>query len=292
MLRRPAGGAFLPGRQVASWNQGEQVEGLVAGIDAAGRATLAWARDITASHTVVETVSAPPGGAFGAVERIGTSVPIGGEPALAVAPDGRALLAYESVRTGVTVAEREPGAARFGAPHAVVATPEAGFFPLTAAIAEGGAAVVAWRPEELTAPPGVRVSTRAAAGPFGPARDAARGRPRRNSGGSFSLVGYGPGAPPVDVTDLRATIAADGFALTWADSLDDLGEGVPQAAAGALAGGPVTPAALAPAVRPAVSLAPLALADGRAGRRRHGRRPPPVRRRPAAPRARRRGARA
>ena len=222
-------------------------------MDGGGGVTLAWARGATSISLAIETASAAPGQAFGAPSRVATSSY--GEPALAVAPDGRALLAYEGDRTGVTVAGREPGAADFGPP---VSLPGAGSFaPVAIALAGDGAAAVAWRPVELRTGNGVRVATRTPGGAFGAPRDAAPGRPRDNSG-AWSFFGGTDGAPQDDAR-LAVAIAGASVVLAWADT----GQ-AGNAAVGALAGGAIERATLGGPVRTAVSLAPLALPDGRA----------------------------
>jgi len=257
--RRAPGGAFGKPERVAELAVRPFFAGIEAGIDGAGRVTLAWSGEGASIGTPVETASALSGVAFGTASRIGTAAPSDDEPSLSVAPDGRALIAYESEDTGVTVAERPPGEERFGAPASVVPGRESALGTVALALADGGAAVVAWHTEGLKTSGGVRVSTRAAAGPFGAPRDVAPGRPLKfGFGESFSLVTSS--GPPQDDPRLQAAIAGSGALLTWPEP----SPGAVYGAAGALAGGPFTRAPLGGPVRPAVSLAPLVLADGRA----------------------------
>ncbi len=257
--RRTPGGTFGAPEPVASWRGIPFSDALAAGIDGAGRATLAWSRDATSSRSAVEVASAAAGARFGAPSRLGTSQ-IGSEPSLAVAPDGRALIAYDGEAGGVTIAEREPGAADFGPSTSI-----GGGGGPTVALAEGGAAIVAWRTSGVTRTGGVQMSSRAAAGPFGTPRDVAPGhRPPRGLGSGSGSVLIGSHGPPQDRPRLAAAIAGPDAALIWADGSDESVTGAAYAAIGALAGGPVARSALSGPVRPAISLAPLALADGRA----------------------------
>jgi hypothetical protein len=262
-FRRPAGGAFGRAEHVSPW-RGDALPGpLVAGADAAGRLTLAWKREPRAAGATIEAADAPPGGGFGAVERIAAGTLIESGPALAVAPDGGALLAYDD-GAGVTVSERAPGAARFGAP-APVAGGQSTSGEVSVALADGGAAVVAWRPDS-GGHPGVRVSARAAAGAFGAPVDVVPARPPRqstgNTGWTAVIFAFSGVATPVDSPSMRAAIAGGGYVVAWAD--DDAGTGAVHAASGPLGGGPPSRMALGPAVRLAQSVAPFALADGRA----------------------------
>jgi len=256
-FRRAPGGRFGAAENVAAWPAGDAFElGVAAGADGAGRVTLAWSRDATSISSALEVASAAPGAAFGAPSRVGTAQD--GDPSLAVAPDGRALLAFESGQTGVTVVEREPGAAEFGPPVSMLGAGAWG--PIALSLEDGGGAAVAWRADALNTHNGVRVVTRPGAGAFGAPRDAVPGSRERGDG----LLAFGSEAPPQDTPQLAAAIVGANVVLGWANSLGDGGTGVAQAATGALAGGPFARTAVGGPVRPAISLAPLALADGRA----------------------------
>lgn len=252
-FRRPPGGRFGTGEKLAEWRGDAAFNGIAAGVDGAGRATVAWSRQATSIANAIEVASA--GAAFGAAVRVGTAQD--GGPSLAVAPDGRVLLAFAG--PGLTIAEREPGAAAFGAP---IVVPGAGTYDeIALAVADGGTAALAWRPDELRTHNGVRVVGRTAAGAFGAPRDAAPGT--RQAGGD-GLLTYGSSeAPPLDRPQLTAALSGANVVLAWADRLDDGGSGVAQLATGGLAGGPIARAAVGGPVRPAISIAPLALPDGR-----------------------------
>src|SRR5262249_55492045 len=163
---------------------------------------------------------------------------------LAVAPDGRALLAFDG--PGLTVAEREPGAASFGAPTVIGG---GSYDDIALAAGDGGAAAVAWRPDELRTHNGVRVVSRAAAGAFGTPRDAVPGT--RQAGGN-GLLTYGSTGAPQDRPRLGAALSGANVVLAWADRLDDGGTGIAQVATGALTGGSIAHAAVGGPVRPAI----------------------------------------
>jgi hypothetical protein len=97
-FRRAPGGAFGAPEQVATWRRDDPFgQGLAAGVDGDGRVTLAWARQMTSISAAIETASAAAGRAFGAPSRVGTTQQ--SDPSLAVAADGRALLAFDGVKT-------------------------------------------------------------------------------------------------------------------------------------------------------------------------------------------------
>ena len=90
----------------------------------------------------MEIATAAPGGAVGAPQRIGRRVQYPSALSVAVAPDGRALLAVDG-NERVRVYERTPGAAAFAAEPAF-ATDYGSRSPAVALAADGGAAV-GWR---------------------------------------------------------------------------------------------------------------------------------------------------
>jgi hypothetical protein len=254
-FRRPAGGGF--GAAQAVTTRPDLISfTLLAGADARGGFTLAWTRSRDGRHTALETASAPPGGTFGPVARVGAASFLSA-PSLAVAPDGRALLAY-ATDTAVLVAERAPGAPRFGPRAQVGGGPVALLAPVAAALGDDGAAAVAWQVQDDEIP-GVEVATRTAPGAFAAARELAPPRPfpETPGGGDLGWSTYAvAGGAPQDALTLRATVAGGGFLVAWPD------EGA-QVATGALAGGPATRTALGSPVRSAASLTPVTLADGR-----------------------------
>jgi hypothetical protein len=108
----------------------------------------------------VRVAVAPRGGSFGAPVQLG-SAPWRSTPALAVAPDGRALVAVPD-GASLLVAERAPGEG-FGAPAPIGPAIDAESVGADVALAADGAAAVAWRGSAEGAS---AIVTRRAAGPF------------------------------------------------------------------------------------------------------------------------------
>jgi hypothetical protein len=112
-LLTAAGGRFGPWRLSRS-TRSVDAEG---GMDAAGAATVAWSTFVTPDRAVLRVAERPAGGRFSAPRPVLRS---GGcdtvfEPRLAVAPDGAALLAWETTgaqyKPLIAGASREPGGA-------------------------------------------------------------------------------------------------------------------------------------------------------------------------------------
>jgi hypothetical protein len=197
-LRRPAGGAFGAPEQVGGVGEFEE---LSAGITAAGEALLA-----IAAEKGLELTTAPPGMPFTAPRRLVESEFFNGDPELAVAPDGRALLAT-STMDGLILLEREPGADFVRRPLIGASS----FDSIALALGPQGAAVVAWQ----SGGPGgavfamVRDSVMAFGAPV-----LVHGDEIKSSDGSLSAFGFDEGAPPQEgQTRLRAVLGADGRAL-------------------------------------------------------------------------------
>jgi hypothetical protein len=267
-VRRAPGGAPGAPETLATGAGGAASDSVVAGIGADGGAVVLWTQrtgDSLRSDTTATLVSsAAPGAGFAAPQRLGVTA---STPALAVAPDGRALATlWDSA--GVRVAERLPGGA-FGPPRLVGGGgDEHGAVAL--ALRPDGAALVAWG-GALPGDP-VELVRRSAGGDFGPSLQAA---PRREldvggfvySGGSFTYTGDGPpGLRPDDSGggDLRAVLAPDGRALlTWADRLpDEAGESVDARAASVAPDGTAAVTALGGPLRDPGPVAPVLLDGG------------------------------
>ncbi len=211
IARRLAGGRLGAPQELAARRGAVVFPRVNVGIGVAGEAVAAWTSGPDRSSSglaEVDAAIAPPGGAFGAARRLGASE-LPGAPALAVAPDGRALAAFAS-GPGLRVAERAPGAG-FGA-----ATLVPGAFAIEAAVAlrAGGGAVVAWRGfgDDVSA------VVRDRPGPFGPAVRIA-GEPPGGFGVDSGVFAFTAAEPPVDLDAgaLRLALAGDGRAvLTWA----------------------------------------------------------------------------
>lgn len=166
--RRIAGGAFSAPVMIAERRQElARVDGssdwFAAGIANGGEAIVAWTGlplERPPHRTDVRVAIAPPGGAFGAPVKVGEQTGHS-RPSLAMAPDGRALLALADLAR-VQIWERTAGAP-FGSPAPVAAVGDPLGTRTTAALGANGQAVVAWSGTGLG---GVRAAIRRSAGPF------------------------------------------------------------------------------------------------------------------------------
>jgi hypothetical protein len=243
---------------------------VAAAMSAGGDAVVAWAVQRTPrAPREVWAATAPAFGAFGPPQRIGELRP--GSPfSLAVAPDGRALLAFPSAGE-LYVAEREPGGAFAAAAPVGAVTERIAVLPAVAVRADG-AALVAWT--------GIYdgmagAFTRDGPGPFGPPVTLAARRPgdlnltRRELAGLIvrlrdSAEEYAmPGEhPDVDGGNPRAMYAPDGRALvTWAANRGR--GGVWSRAPFAALPAPLRRSALGSGLMDVESVTPLTLANGR-----------------------------
>ncbi len=271
--RRAPGGGFGAFQRLTPWRRGLAFAGVhvTAGIDAGGVATVAWARPSAtrgralSGELTVETASAAPGAAF-VLQRLANRVLEATEVALAVAPDGWAVVAHAG-SGGTRAFERAPGATRFStAFRAELAEDRAP----TVAIRDGGGAVVAWRHGSELDVAGVEATARPAAGTFPDARTvAAPGNDDPNFGLSTAeLSVVGPFPADEGNWTLRSALAPDGRALlAWGGSRAAAAGGalIPHVAAGTLAGAFGPPQALGSPVRDVNGVAPVFLPDGRAG---------------------------
>ena len=157
--RRLPGGDFGPPTTLANG----VVTSLRAAISDAGEAMVMWS-SYEDEFDAVHVATVPTSGAFPEPVVVG-EVPADNAPALAMGPDGRALVALPGRE--LRVLERAPGAA-FGAPTAV--GPISGRAGALAALDKGGAAAIAW-----TTAAGVELVSRARAGAFTPALMVGRG---------------------------------------------------------------------------------------------------------------------
>jgi len=265
---RAAGAAFGPAATLADVRTAAPFASTTVGaaMAADGEAIVEWTQPLGNGVAEVDAAIAPPAGAFGARQRIGSGAATAA-PALAAAPDGSALLATWSGKA-VEVAERAPGQA-FGPLRPLApATDPAAVVP-GVAIAPGGAAAVAWSAYLGGA---TQVAVRAAGGAFGAPVTLARGS---LPPGVDALAAVGPvfddgsqalgidgASPDGDGGNPRVQLGADGRALiTWKNLVEG---SVPHAASLPLAGDHLDRQDAGPAIRPASSIAPLTLADGRA----------------------------
>jgi hypothetical protein len=221
-----------------------------AGLQADGTAIVLWTQDDPHDHAakLAFAAIAPPDQPFGPPQRLSEFV--GSTPALAVAPDGRALAVLpEFGRT--LVLERPPGGAF--APVAKLA--HLLDAQVTVALRPDGAAVVAWADFDTARVGAVR---RDRPGPFGPPEPLGP-EPEDPFGPDLSVSV--PGAPDDRAgRDIRAAFTADGRPLvTWGGSRT-LGPLAWEAAQVAALPGPVQ--VLSGPLRDADAIAPVILPDG------------------------------
>jgi hypothetical protein len=248
VARRVAGGAFgAPESLGASTRYFQQ---LAAGMDASGEATVMFTTDGTRGRERVNVATARPGAPFGAPKRLGRGSI--GEPALAVAADGRALVTASGYE-GLEVYERPPGG-DFG-PRTIPY--EASAENTTIVLRPSGAAVIAW---QNTPGEDVIAVVRDGAVPFGePIRVLEPPPPDTggDSGGSFGAILDDVGPPPETSQALRAALGADGRALlVW--STEDRGVGT----ATVTSSGRTEIGTLGSPLREPFGPSPLLLADG------------------------------
>ena len=273
--RRMPGGGFGPFQRLTPWRRGGEFAGVqvTAGVDAGGVATVAWTRPsvrgrvVESGEAIVETATATaaPAAAF-VVQRLANRALDGTEVALAVAPDGWAVLAHAGTG-GLRAYERAPGASGFGvAFRGGVAEDTAP----TVAVRDGGGAVVAWRQGSPPEVASVEMTARPAAGDFPEASTVA---PLGRGDGNLGFSGVAGGSvepfPPLDEGNwmLRSALAPGGrVLLAWGGSRTRRGGGnlIARVAAGSLAGGLDAPQRLGSPIRDVNGLAPLFLPDGRA----------------------------
>ncbi len=262
VARRAPGGAFAAQVTLLTTAKGEREPAVRLGYAADGELVAAWTHS-DAGKFALDVAIAPPGGPFGPPQRVAAVDPDG--PGLAVAPDGRALLAF--VAGGrMRVAERAPGAPGFAAPLDLGSASDANGEDVALALDPGGAAAVAWQGLVDRA---VTAAARPAGGAFAP--PVALDRPTGPMVSDQTSPGSGD---PIDVRyaeDLifggRLGVALGGGQATVTWPHDALTRGLSwrgvRAASLPLAGGPKTVQLLGSPLRDVVSETPLALADGR-----------------------------
>jgi hypothetical protein len=163
LARRPAGQAFGPAETIGpQWIADGVLEIGVAATGETFAMTATRESDRLPLHAPVRVAVAPRGEAFGAFTGLGLMA-WRSQAALAVAQDGRALVAFGD-GANVLVAERAPGEG-FGSAAAAGAATDIVGVDADAALGTGGAAAVAWAGREEHA--GAMV-TRRSQGPFTP----------------------------------------------------------------------------------------------------------------------------
>ena len=260
VARRAPGGAFAAPVTVLTTHVGERDPAVRLGFAAGGelRGRLDARRGLRVRPRRGDR---PAGRPVRPVQRIGGAVaPM--PPGLAVAPDGRALLAF-AAGGQIQVAERAPGAG-FGpaAPLGAAADPIGD--DLAVASGAGGAAVVAW---QGVVGRGVSAAVRPAGGAFGAPVTLRRAAPTSERDGNDS--------GPIDIGfaedllfggHLGVAVAGDRATVVW--PRDAVTRGLcwrgADAASVPLAGGPTAAELLGSPLRDVGSEAPLTLADGTA----------------------------
>ncbi len=239
----------------------------VAGIDAAGRAVVAWptAPPRTFAQEVVHVAAADASGRFGPPRALARTR--GGSLALAVAPDGRALLAAESL-DGLHAYERLPGQTDFTR----VPLPSVPYVEdLAVALNADGGAVIAYRTDLWS----TAALVRPAGGAFREGGDIAvrrlgNFRPLESAFAPpplVSTVGRHAG-PPDDMAgqDLAVALTPSGqMLMTWVQ--DEEGERAASAyvARGTLTDGFGAPSRVGGACRSATAARPLRFDDDALG---------------------------
>lgn len=212
--RRLPGGAFGPVEALTRWVRAGDAGSyltVVAGEDAAGRATVAWTAPARHGQDVaVVTATAAPGAPFGAPQVLTARADTLVRLALAVAPDGGALLAHDGMtRAGLRLFERPPGAPAFGRGRELGSTKPKAFVGTSdpaLALRDGGAAVVVWRDGGDDS--ATRAMTRLPGGSFGPPRTIAVGAAKRGV-----AVDEVPESAKQHDLGLSAALSADGRAV-------------------------------------------------------------------------------
>ncbi len=264
VARRDAGGGFGAPVELAHWPAGDGRPGRVlAGVDGAGGAVVAWTRPGRGVRMSADVAIAAPGAPFGTPQRVSDTLE--GDPALTVGADGRALLALPDA-DAMRVAERAPGGT-FGPALKL------GGDPGTPAVAlrSDGAAVVAW--VGTSDGTGIAVA-RMGPGAFGPPLPLGEPGDTGQSGviGGSGTIGVSVGSDaagllPFDSNGAqpRAVFARDGRpVVTWGGNRTRAGFSFAAAQVATLtAGGVFGPSqVLGSPLRDAAAVAPVILPGG------------------------------
>lgn len=219
MARRSPGGRFEAPMLLAGPGELDD-RALEAGVAATGEAFVLWTEPVDeSSHRVMLATAAP--GSAPTIAEVGRQS-WASRPALAVAPDGRALVALPE-RDGLAVIERGPGEP-FGPPVPLAATRDGVGTRASAALGPGGEAIVTWSGFSVG---GVEAATRRGPGTFDPPRTLARGNAAPPFDPYLSSYGFqlalAPDAYDFGGADPEATMTGDGRALvSWNSRRDGL----------------------------------------------------------------------
>ena len=262
--RRLPGAPFGAVEALSPWatpGGAESYLSVAAGMDAAGGASVAWTAPARHDDVAVAAASARPGAAFGAPQVLTARADRAARLALAVAPDGGALLAHDGMtRTGLRLFERPVGATAFG-PGRVLASTKPNHYVATSdpalALRNGGAAVAVWRDDGDNG--AIRAMTRKPGDSFGPPREIALG-------GAQDVVALdeAPESAKDRSLGLSAALSGDGrTVIAWSAPrrLADAPQ-APLAATGTLGAGFGPATVLGSPARAIGSVSALALAGG------------------------------
>ncbi len=248
LARRAPGGGFATPETLKGASTVTPIASVRAGMDASGEALVLFTSDGTRGRDRLNVARAAPGVAFGASRTLGAgSID---DPAMAVAPDGRAIVTANGY-DGLEVYERPPGG-DFGSRTIVF---EASANNMTIALRSGGAAVIAW---QNSIGEDVIAVVRDSAAPFGEPIRVLEPPPPETGGFGTSVLSISDGGPPPETSEaLRAALGADGRALlAWATEGRGLGT------ATVTASGRTEIGAIGSPLREPFGPSPLVLADG------------------------------
>jgi hypothetical protein len=225
---RPAGGTFGRPQFLTPWRRSSfaTTARVSAGMDASGRATVAWAQPIPdrrniPSLSTVQVAAAAPGERFGPAQVVTRRVQDSERVVLSVASDGWALLAHDG-QGMIQVFERAPGGSEFARVHALRRRRGFSYWQgPDVAIAPDGSAVVAWAGDREKAGAGdVFLASRRGTGPWTAPVALQRSR-EDDSFGEAGVILFSSGGRPSppddrDNTGVRAAIGPDGrYLVSW-----------------------------------------------------------------------------
>jgi hypothetical protein len=256
-IRPPGADRFGRPREVATGMDGSMTPQV--GVDRRGRAHVAWIAEAVSDdpEALLHVASSRRDGSFGRPQLLGRSWADLDSVALAVAPNGRALL-VGPLQGSSGAWELTPRAAAF----ARIPLGDVAAYEPAVALADDGSAVLAYRNS------GVAVLRRAPGGRFGADEDVYVPPEREDSGQRVIFFGgdAAAGQPPSDAqrASLRVALSPSGeIVVAWTTEDDENEAGIAYVARGTVAGGMSMARRLGGSCRPARGTTPLLLPDGR-----------------------------